>query len=207
VALERARACGASAADTERLALAIDQATGENLRAVLAARRQRVAKPGAWTELLPLGALLTDLGEYDEAEGIYLRALHEYQDVSPFALAWACFQLGVLWGECVPSPESQHAAQWYRSAIDYLPCYVKARVHLAEICLDDGDVAQANALLEPALASGDPEVNWRLADVATAKDRPAQARDHLRAARNVGRLARFSCASSSARRESPPLPR
>lgn len=184
VALERARACGAPAADTERLALAIDQATGENLRAVLAARRQRAAKPGAWAELLPLGALLADLGEFDEAESIYLRALHEYPDVSPFALAWACFQLGVLWGECIPSPDGQRAAQWYRSAIDYLPCYVKARVHLSETCLDEGDPAAARALLEPALSSGDPEVHWRLADVAVAMNHQAQAHGHLQAARD-----------------------
>ena len=156
--------------------LAIDQATGENLPAVLAARRERAAKPGAWAELLPLGALLADLGEFDEAESTYLRALREYPDVSPFALAWACFQLGVLWGECIPWPQPQRAAQWYRSAIDYLPCYVKARVHLAEICLDDGDAAAAHELLEPVLASGDPEVHWRMADVAAAMGRARRRR-------------------------------
>ena len=51
---------------------------------------------------MPLGALLADLREFDEAERTYRRALREYQDVSPFALAWVCFQLGVLWGELVP---------------------------------------------------------------------------------------------------------
>lgn len=183
-ALEDARAGGALAIDTERLALAVDQATGENLPAVLAARRERAAKPGAWAELLPLGALLAELGEFAEAERTYLRALHEYPDVSPFALAWACFQLGVLWGECTPRPQAQRAAQWYRSAIDYLPCYVKARVHLAEICLDEGNAAGADALLEPALSSGDPEVHWRVADVAAATGHVAQAADSLSAARS-----------------------
>jgi len=100
------------------------------------------------------------------------------------ALAWACFQLGMLWGECIPWPQPQRAAQWYRSAIDYLPCYVKARVHLAEICLDEGDAAAAAELLEPALASGDPEVQWRLADVAAATHQPAQAEKYLQAARS-----------------------
>lgn len=184
VALDQARACGVAASDTERLMLAIDQATGEDLPSVLAARRARAAKPGAWAELLPLGALLADLGEFDEAESTYQRALREYPDVSPFALAWACFQLGALWGECIASPDPQRAAQWYRSAIDYLPCYVKARVHLSEICLDQGDAAAARMLLEPVLASGDPEVHWRMADVATAMDHQAQAHNHLQAARN-----------------------
>src|SRR5450631_3081377 len=102
VALAQAVACGAAPDATDRLSLSIDQATGANLRAALAARRVRAAQPGHWGELVPLGALLADLGEFDEAERTYLQALREYPDVSPFALAWGCFQLGVLWDECVP---------------------------------------------------------------------------------------------------------
>jgi tetratricopeptide (TPR) repeat protein len=147
--------------------LAINQATGVDLPAALDVRQQRAAT-GRWEELVPLGALLTDLGEIDEAERTYLKALQEYPDVSPFALGWVCFQLGVLWGEGVPVPEPARAAQWYRKAIDYLPCYVKARVHLSEILLDHGDPATAQALLSPAGESGDPEVSWRLADAASA---------------------------------------
>ena len=79
------------------------------------------------------------------------------------------FQLGVLWGESVPEPQADRAAKWYRTAIDYLPCYVKARVHLAEIYLEKGRMDDAKALLAPALESGDPEVSWRLADVAASR--------------------------------------
>jgi tetratricopeptide (TPR) repeat protein len=158
-ALEQAQHCGVAASDTDRLALAIDQATGDNLQAVLATRRERAAKPSTWTELQPLGALLADLGEFDEAESTNLRELREYPGVSPFALAWACFQLGMLWGVCIPSPDRQRASQWYRSAIDYLPCYVKARVHLAEIYLDHGDAVAAQMLLEPARARADPDAS------------------------------------------------
>jgi hypothetical protein len=103
--------------------------------------------------------------------------------VSPFALGWVCFQRGALWGECVPVPEPQRAARWYRKAIDYLPGYVKARVHLSEIHLDEGAIAEARALLSPVLASGDPEVSWRLADVAEAAGDSEEAAAQLRAAR------------------------
>jgi tetratricopeptide (TPR) repeat protein len=133
---------------------------------------------------MPLGTLLADLGEFDEAEHTYLRAIHEYPDVSPFALGWACFQLGALWGECVPAPEARRAAQWYRRAIDYLPGYVKARVHLAEIHLDDGEIAACRTVLLPALGSGDPEVRWRLAEAAEAAGEDAEAEAYLRAARS-----------------------
>ena len=151
---------------------------------MLEARRRATAGPGRLEELVPLGALLADLGEFDEADRIYRRALSEYQDVSPFAVAWVCFQLGVLWGELVPETQSSRAAQWYRKAIEYLPCYVKARVHLAEIYVHDGRTEDAEALLIPAISSGDPEVYWRLADVMVATERFADAEGQMQAARS-----------------------
>lgn len=167
-----------------RLYLSIDQACGTRLEAVLEARRRTAAGTGRLEDLVPLGALLADLGEFDEADRIYQRALSEYQEVSPFAVAWVCFQLGVLWGELVPETQSSRAAQWYRKAIEYLPCYVKARVHLAEIYTHDRRTGDAEAVLLPALASGDPEVYWRLADVMVAMERFADAEGQMQAARS-----------------------
>jgi tetratricopeptide (TPR) repeat protein len=182
--LAQAVARGVPADAAQRLLLTIDQATGTNLSAVLAARRDRAARPGHWEERIPVGALLADLGEFDEADRTYIEALRTYPDVSPFAPAWTAFQLGVLWGENVPAPQPERAAHWYRIAIDYLPCYVKARVHLAEIYLDEGRTHDATALLAPALESGDPEVSWRLADVAHAAGDAREATLHLAAARS-----------------------
>ena len=182
--LEQAKARGAMSAHTCRLSLSIDQACGTALDAVLVARRRMAAESRRLEDWVPLGALLADLGEFDEADRIYRRALSEYQDVSPFALAWACFQLGVLWGELAPEPQSGQAAQWYRKAIEYLPCYVKARVHLAEIYSNWGRNTDAQALLTPAIASGDPEVCWRLADVLNTAGRFADAEAQMQAARS-----------------------
>ena len=133
---------------------------------------------------MPLGALLADLCEFDDADRTYHRALGEYQDVSPFALAWVCFQLGVLWGELVPETQSKRAARWYQKAIEYLPPHVKARVHLAEIYSHYGRTADAEALLIPAVSTGDPEVCWRLADVMNATGRFADAEAQMQAARS-----------------------
>jgi tetratricopeptide (TPR) repeat protein len=182
--LEQAKVRGATPADTSRLSLSIDQACGTALDAVLETRRRIAADFRRLEDLVPLGGLLADLGKFDEADRIYKRALWEYQDVSPFAVAWVCFQLGALWGELVPEPQSGRAAQWYRKAIEYLPCYVKARVHLAEIYSSCGRAADAQALLTPAVASGDPEVCWRLADVMNATGRFADAETQMRAARS-----------------------
>ena len=183
VALAQAQRGGAAPDTINRLLLSIDQACGTRLDGVLGVRRRMAAESGRLDDLVPLGALLADLGEFNEADQIYQRALREYQDVSPFAVAWVCFQLGVLWGELVPETQSSRAAQWYRKAIEYLPCYVKARVHLAEIYVHLGDVADAETLLAPAVSSGDPEVNWRLADVLKAMGKPAEAETQMHAAR------------------------
>ena len=167
-----------------RLLLSIDQACGMNLDRVLDRRRRIAAESGSLEDLVPLGSLFADLREFDQAAQIYQQALMAYQDISPFALAWVCFQLGSLWGELVPGPQPRRAAIWYQKAIEYLPCYVKARVHLAEIYASDSRAEEARALLLPVVSSGDPEVHWRLADVMVALGRHFDAGEELRAARS-----------------------
>ena len=51
------------------------------------------------------------MGEFDDADETYRQALRGYQDVSPFPVAWVCFQLGMLWGELVPEPQLARAEQ------------------------------------------------------------------------------------------------
>ena len=174
----------APSAEVKRLLLNIDQACGADLKTVLDERRQIAGKSRRLEDRVPLGALLADLGEFTDADHTYRKALLEYQDVSPFPVAWICFQLGVLWGELVPEPQLARAENWYRKAIVSLPRYVKARVHLAEIHLRCGSTDDAEALLIPAVASGDPEVRWRLADLMAATGRFDNADAQMQAARS-----------------------
>jgi thioredoxin-like negative regulator of GroEL len=60
---------------------------------------------------------------------------------------------------------------------------VKARVHLAEVYASENQISEAETLLQPALSSRDPEVEWRLADVLVARGRPEEAETILAAAR------------------------
>jgi len=182
--LGRATRMGAPREEIDRHLPSIDQACGVNLDAVLAARRQIATASGRLEYLVPLGALLADLERFAEADAVYRQALSSYDDVSPFPLAWVCFQLGMLWGELVPVPDPNLAALWYRRAIAHLPGYVKARIHLAEIYASQDQPAEAEALLTPALASPDPEVRWRLADVLTAQGRFEDGARQLVAARS-----------------------
>lgn len=173
--LKAAEACGAAVAQMHRALLSIKQAQGEDLPEVLEARRHMAETSPELQELVAVGALLADLGQFEEAERIYERALQTYDGVSPFALAWICFQRGLLWGELVPIPELDRAATWYEQATKYLPAYVGARVHLAEICLERGNAGFAESLLKPVVGSSDPEVKWRLSQVMEAQGRFGEA--------------------------------
>jgi hypothetical protein len=167
----------------ERQTLAIDQACGVELEAVLATRQRIAAASRRLEDLVPLGAVLADLERFAEADVVYRQAFDAYDGMSPFPLAWVCFQLGMLWGELVPAPAPNTAALWYGRALAYLPGYVKARVHLAEIYASQDHIGDAEALLVPAISSGDPEVRWRLADVLIAQERFEEAETQLDAAR------------------------
>jgi tetratricopeptide (TPR) repeat protein len=181
--LAQASLGGAPSVDVKRILLNVDQACGSHLEEVLDERRRIVAKSGRFEDRVALGALLADVGEFNDADEIYRQALREYRDVSPFPVAWVSFQLGMLWGELVPEPQLARAEHWYRKAIVSLPCYVRARVHLAEILSATGRTSEAEATLKPALASGDPEVAWRLADVLNAEGSVEEAASHLEIAR------------------------
>jgi tetratricopeptide (TPR) repeat protein len=180
--LTKAAACGEPEDALRRVGLAIEQALGENWPAVLAARQEMAEVSGALQDLVPLGALLADIGEYEKAEQTYMRAIREYRDLSPFTLAWVCFQMGVLWGETIPEPDRYRAAFWYEQAIAYLPAYARARVHLAEIHLDDLEPEGAEALLLPVVNSGDPEIRWRLAQALVAQGRAEEGELQCKAA-------------------------
>jgi tetratricopeptide (TPR) repeat protein len=182
--LAQASLGGASHEDIKRILLSVDQACGTNLEDVLDERRRIVAKSSQFEDRVALGALLADLGEFDVADETYRQALRGYQDVSPFPVAWVCFQLGMLWGELVPATQLARAEHWYRKAVVSLPSYVRARVHLAEICSATGRTGEAVTILRGALTSGDPEVSWRLADVLNAEGRFDEAALHLEGARS-----------------------
>jgi tetratricopeptide (TPR) repeat protein len=181
--LARAARMGAPNDAIERHSLTIDQACGVDLHVVLDARRRIAAASGRLEDLVPLGAVVADLECFAEADAVYRQAFSSYYGTSPFPLAWVCFQLGMLWGELVPVPDQDLAAVWYRRAIAYVPGYVKARVHLAEIYASQDQTGDAEALLRPALSSRDPEVPWRLADVLIAQERLDEGKTYLAEAR------------------------
>ena len=72
--LARAARMGGPREAIERQTLAIDQACGVELDAVLAARRRIAAASGRLEDLVPLGAVLADLERFAEADVVYRQA-------------------------------------------------------------------------------------------------------------------------------------
>jgi len=180
--LAKAELGGAPAADVNRLRLTIDQACGHDLDSVLDARRRIATETGGLEDFVALASLLADLRDFDAADRAYKQVLQAYCDVSPFPIARICFQLGMLWGELTWEPNPVLAAQWYRQAIAILPMYTKARVHLAEICSAEGNFSEAEELLRRVMAIGDPEVDWRLADVLADQEKFEESEERMKAA-------------------------
>jgi tetratricopeptide (TPR) repeat protein len=181
--LAQAETGGAPTADVQRLRLNVDQACGANLDTVLDARRRIANETHGLEDYVALGSLFADLRDFVAADQAYKQALRSYRDVSPFPVARICFQLGVLWGELAPEPDLSRAKQWYRQAIALLPMYTKALVHLAEIYSSEDSLSEAEMLLRRVIAVGDPEVDWRLADVLAAQGKIEDAEGRMKAAR------------------------
>jgi tetratricopeptide (TPR) repeat protein len=104
---------------------------------------------------LELAAAYGDLGRVAEADQLYAAALDDLQTTSPFPFAWLYFVRGNLWAD---HGDAARAEEMYVRALDHLPQFVTASVHLAELEAGRGDVQAAIARLTPLTSSNEPEV-------------------------------------------------
>jgi TPR repeat protein len=177
--LVQANDLAADAQSVLRQQLSIDHATGHNWKGVLETRLRLSEQSPNLQNLVALGALYAEIGLYQDAENSYLNAIAQDRERSPFSLAWACFQLGVLFGETLTPADPKAAQYWYEKAMAYLPAYTHARVHLAELHLDARHFDSALKLLQPIKDSADPEVSWRLAQLYEEVGQTGEARHHI----------------------------
>ena len=134
-------------------------AQGKHYQKVRAARTARAEAMPSYASYTSLAAAHTALGDWDQADAAYLKALDLYHDTSAFTVAWVFFQRGVLWAEHAGQPEKGRA--YYQEALRRLPRYVRATVHLAEIEAKSGErqaaIARLRALLERGIEDPEPE--------------------------------------------------
>jgi tetratricopeptide (TPR) repeat protein len=148
----------------EVLASTIRLATNTDLLSVRAARQERAEAYPNYANLSAWAAVESGLGNYEQADALYIRALQSYGDVSPFPVAWIQFQRGVMWAESADQP--QKALPLYREAVARLPGYVVANVHLAELEAEMGQEAQAiDRLRRIVTTTEDPEPAGLLGEI------------------------------------------
>ncbi len=123
-----------------------------------------VARMADVTSLGALASGYAAVGRYDDAERTYAAALATLRGTSPFAYAWIHFARGLMWAEQAADPAQGEAA--YRQALERLPQFVAAQVHLAELEIARGAMTAARARLEQvAASSAEPEALALLGDL------------------------------------------
>jgi tetratricopeptide (TPR) repeat protein len=118
-------------------------------------------------------------GRFEEADREYQAALEALDTTSPFPYAWLCFARGTMWAE--QAGDRARGARHLARALDYLPQFVAANLHLAEIEVAAGDAPSAAARLERIADSGDPEVLALLGRLHAADDPERGSREIARA--------------------------
>jgi len=170
--LETARDLGLESADAALDDLEVS--TGGDVQGAVERHRRRAALLPSFQTLTALATAEAAGGEFAAADAHYVQAASLYRDVSPLALGWLAFARGVMWAEMAGLPD--HALPLYREAVERLPGYVTANVHLAELEVERGERASAVARLERVAAgTDDPEPAALLAELLLAADPRASA--------------------------------
>ena len=183
--LARARERGAEREATDRLALTLDQATGnEPVRRSLQAGANAPHGPAIGgsgsrsAHCSPISANSTRPIARMSRRCVPIRMCRPSVPRGP-AFSWAC---------CGAKPCRHPMQRAPRSGIARRSSTCRATSRRA--CISRRSVStrdalhDAMALLEPALDSGDPEVSWRLADIAQAAGDASEAALHLATARS-----------------------
>ena len=180
VLLDRAQAAGSATHEIDNERAALLQATGQYSEAL--ALREKFAKndPGIHT-FGALATLLSEMDEWDAAEGRYAVALDADDGVSPVPCAQLLFEWGV---NAMRRGSLERAEQIFAELDQVLPAHVPGRGHRAEVALALGQLDVAGALIRPLLeSSDDPEYRATYAEILAAQgDAEAAAMEAKRAA-------------------------
>lgn len=153
--LDQLRAIGGPSQELTRLEAQLKLARRHDLNALLDAQLTILEHDSSYANLILTAGILADLGRFDEADTLYLRASETYRDTSPLPLAFLMFQRGVMWGE--KAGDTEKARVLYEEALHYLPQYAVANIHLAEILASNGAMDRAIQNLRTLAPMSDPE--------------------------------------------------
>ena len=96
------------------------------------------------------------VGRLNDADRLYAEALSSLDTTLPFPYAWIYFARGLMWSE--QGGDQPRAGLLYAQALKYVPEFVTANIHLAEIEALRGDTESAIKRLEDVVQSSrEPE--------------------------------------------------
>lgn len=148
--LTAAEHAGAAGPDVAALRASILIATGQPSDALAPLEATAARHPG-FASHSALASAYAALGRYPEADRLYTTALAELDTTLPFPYAWIYFARALMWTEQAHDPARGEAL--YTQALDHLPSFVTANIHLAELEVARHDLAPAIARLERVVAA------------------------------------------------------
>jgi tetratricopeptide (TPR) repeat protein len=153
--LAAAQRAGARPNEVAALRASILVATGGAAQAIPQLEASLYAHPGFASRGTLAGAYAA-VGRFEDADHLYAEALTDLDTTLPFPHAWTWFARGLMWGD--QAGDQVRAEGMYRRALDYLPEFVQANIHLAEIEALRADVPSAITRLERVVQSShEPE--------------------------------------------------
>ena len=156
-------------------------ATGRAAEALPALQAEAARRPG-FASHCALARGLAAVGRLEEADSLYARALGELDTTSPFPAAAVAFARGLMWAE--QGGDTRRGAGFYAQALQLLPDYAAAGIHLAEIDLARGDEAAAEArLLQVVIHTDEPEAMALLGELHARQGDAERGQDEIEGAR------------------------
>jgi len=145
---------------------------------VIPALELALARRPGFASNTALATAYAAVGRLGDADRLYLAALAALDTTAPFPYAWIYFVRGMMWTEQGRDPARGEAL--YRRALDHLPEFATANIHLAEIEAARGDLALAIARLERvAASSAEPEALGLLGALHLRTGEPARGRAEI----------------------------
>jgi tetratricopeptide (TPR) repeat protein len=153
--LAAAERAGANADEVAAFRVSIFVAIGRAADAIPVLERSLARNPGFASRSALAGAYAA-LGRLVDADRLYVEALGDLDTTLPFPYAWIHFARGLMWVE--QGRDLLRGEALYKQALAYLPEFVAANIHLAELEIARGDIQSAMPRLERVVQlSNEPE--------------------------------------------------
>ena len=150
--LAAAQRAGAKANEVAALHASILVATGHAAEVIPQLEANLQARPG-FASRSALAVAYASVSRFEDADRLYAEALANLDTTLPFPYAWVYYARGLMWAE--QAGDQARAEAMYRRALAYLPEFVSASIHLAELEVVRGDVQSAALRLEQVVQSSD----------------------------------------------------